>query len=90
MVCAPVQRDNPRAKARGLSLCAGAQTMLYLACTTMTSVDLSHTEYSMLKIGYLRIVVQVHGSFFTGILQLQTLKNVQLLIKKADPGQIAL
>ena len=31
MVCAPVRRDNPRAKARGLSLRTGAQTMLYLS-----------------------------------------------------------
>ena len=44
MVCAPVRRDNPRA---------------YLTCTTITSVDLAHTEYLELKIGYLWIVVQV-------------------------------
>ena len=31
-----------RAKARGLSLRIGAQTMLYLTCTTITSVDLAH------------------------------------------------
>ena len=42
MVCAPVRRDNPLAKARGLSLRTGAQTMLYLTCTTITSVDLAH------------------------------------------------
>ena len=37
MVSAPVRKDNPRALARGLS-----QTMLYLTCTTITSVDLAH------------------------------------------------
>ena len=42
MVCAPVRRDNPLAKARGLSLRTGAQTMLYLTCTTITSIDLAH------------------------------------------------
>ena len=31
MVCAPVRRDNPRAKARGLSLRTGAQTLPYLS-----------------------------------------------------------
>ena len=35
MVCAPVRRDNPRAL-------ASAQTMLYLTCTTITSVELAH------------------------------------------------
>ena len=42
MVCAPVRRDNPRALARGLSLRTGAQTMLYLTCTKIPSVDLAH------------------------------------------------
>ena len=36
----------------------GAQTLLYLTCTTITSVDLRITEYLLLKIGYLWIVVQ--------------------------------
>ena len=51
MVCAPVQRDNPRAKAlaRGLSLCTGAQTMLYLTCTTIYSVELAHYRVSRAK-----------------------------------------
>ena len=31
MVCPPVRFDNSRAKARGLSLRTGAQTMLYLS-----------------------------------------------------------
>ena len=42
MVCVPVRRDNFRAKARGLSLRTGAQTMLYLTCTMISSVDLAH------------------------------------------------
>ena len=42
MVCEPVRRDNPRALARGLSPRTGAQTMLYLTCTTITNVDLAH------------------------------------------------
>ena len=43
MVCAPVWRDNPRALTRGLSTVqAHAQTMFYLTCTTITSVDLAH------------------------------------------------
>ena len=46
---APVQRDNPRALARGLSLCTGAQTMLYLTCTTITTVDLAHYRVSRAK-----------------------------------------
>ena len=51
MVCAPVRRDyRPyRRKARGLSLRTGAQTMLYLTCTTITSVDLAHYGVSRAK-----------------------------------------
>ena len=49
MVCAPVRRDNPRALARGLSLRTGAQTMLYLTCTTITSVDLAYYGVSRAK-----------------------------------------
>ena len=49
MVCAPVRRDNPLAKARGLSLRTGAQTMLYLTCTTITSVDIAHYGVSRAK-----------------------------------------
>ena len=49
MVCAPVRRDNPLAKARGLSLRTGAQTMLYLTCTTITSEDLAHNGVSHAK-----------------------------------------
>ena len=40
MVCAPVRRDNPRAL---------AQTMLYLACTTISSVDLAQYGVSLAK-----------------------------------------
>ena len=48
MVCAPVWRDNPRALATGLSTVQahGAQTMLYLTCTTISSVDLA--QYGVL------------------------------------------
>ena len=49
MVCAPVRRDNPRALARGLSLRTGAQTMLYLTCTTITSVYLAYCGVSHAK-----------------------------------------
>ena len=41
MVCAPVQRDNPRA--------LGAQTMLNLTCTIITSVDRAHYGVSRAK-----------------------------------------
>ena len=49
MVCAPVRRDNPRALARGLSLSTGAQTMLYLTCTTISSVNLAQYGVSLAK-----------------------------------------
>ena len=42
MVCAPARRDNPRAS-------ASAQTMLYLTCTTITSVDLAQYGVSLAK-----------------------------------------
>ena len=38
MVCAPVRRDR-----------TDAQTMLYLTCTTITSVDLAHYGVSRAK-----------------------------------------
>ena len=41
--------DNPLAKARGLSLRTGAQTMLYLTGTIITSVDLAHYGVSRAK-----------------------------------------
>ena len=49
MVCAPVRRDNPLAEARGLSLRTGAQTMLYLTCTIISSVDVAHYGVSCAK-----------------------------------------
>ena len=44
----------------------GAQTMLYLTCTMISSVDLAHygiSEYLMLKIGYLWIAVKFLDNF---------------------------
>ena len=49
MFYAPKRRDNPLAKARGLSLRTGAQTMLYLTCTMISSVDLAHYGVSRAK-----------------------------------------
>ena len=49
MICAPVRRDNPRALARGIIDRTGAQTMLYLTCTTIISVDLAHYGVSNAK-----------------------------------------
>ena len=37
--CPPVRRDNPRALASGLSTCG--QTLLYLTCSMIPSVDLA-------------------------------------------------
>ena len=49
MVCAPVWRDNPRALARGIIDRTGAQTMLYLTCTTISSVDLAQYGVALAK-----------------------------------------
>ena len=49
MVCAPVRKDNPRAFIEGIIDRTGAQTMLYLTCTTNTSVDLAHYRVSRAK-----------------------------------------
>ena len=52
MVCAPVRRDNPRALARessGIIDRTGTQTMLYLTCTMISSVDLAHYGVSRAK-----------------------------------------
>ena len=46
MVCAPVLRDN---KSSGIIDRIGAQTMLYLTCTTISSVDLAHYGVSRAK-----------------------------------------
>ena len=71
MVCAPVRSIIPSlklgdylseskklAKARGLSIRTGAQTMLYLTCTMISSIDLAHYTVSRAKIGFLWIVIQ--------------------------------
>ena len=42
MVCAPVRRDNPRAFSSGIIDRTGAQTVLYLTCTMLSSVDLAY------------------------------------------------
>ena len=52
MVCAPVRRDNPRALAsfsEGIIDRTGAQTMLCLTCTMISSVDLAHYGVSHAK-----------------------------------------
>ena len=48
MVCAPVRRDNP-SFSEGIIDRSGAQTMLYLTCTTITSVDLANYGVSRAK-----------------------------------------
>ena len=53
MVCAPV-----RSLSEGIIDRTDAQTMLYLTCTAIPSVDLAHYGVLVLKIGYLWIVVQ--------------------------------
>ena len=54
MVCPSVRSsactvDNPLAKARVLSLRTDGQTMLYLTCSLMPSVDLARYGYYALK-----------------------------------------
>ena len=49
MVCAPVKRDNPRAFSEGIIESTDAQTMLYLTCTMISSVDLAHYGVSRAK-----------------------------------------
>ena len=44
-----VQRENPRALARGLLTTQAHKTVLYLTCTTITSVDLAHYGVSRAK-----------------------------------------
>ena len=46
MVCAPVQRDK---FSSGIIDRTGAQTMLYLTCTIISSVDLAHYRVSHAK-----------------------------------------
>ena len=60
MVCAPVRRDNTRALARGLST-VQAQKPCSISLVPWYPVWTLHvTEYLVLKIGYLWIVVQIH------------------------------
>ena len=50
MVCAPVRRDHESPSfSEGIIDRTGAQTMLYLTCTTITSVDLAHYGVSRAK-----------------------------------------
>ena len=44
MVCAPVRRES-----EGIIDRTGAKTMLYLTCTTITSVDLAQYGVSRVK-----------------------------------------
>ena len=44
MVCVPVRRYNP-----GNINCIGTQTMLYLTCTMISSVDIAHYRVSHAK-----------------------------------------
>ena len=66
MVCAPVRRDNPRALAKGLST-VQAHNPCCISLVPSYPVDTLHiTEYLVLKIGYLWIVVQC-GLYFDKI-----------------------
>ena len=49
MVYAPVRRDNLRAFSKGIIDRTGAQTMLFLTCTIISSVDLTHYGVSRAK-----------------------------------------
>ena len=49
MVCAPVRSIIPSLKSEGITDRTGAQTMLYLTCTTITSADLAHYRVSRAK-----------------------------------------
>ena len=54
-MCPPVRIDNPRALASVINRKDG-QTMLYLTCSMMTSIDLAH--YGGNGFGYIRGVLQ--------------------------------
>ena len=58
MVCAPVRRDNPRALARGLSTVQVHKPCSISLVPRYPVYTLHITEYLLLKIGYLGIVVQ--------------------------------
>ena len=49
MVCAPVRKEKSPSFSEGIIDRTGAQTMLYLTCTTITSVDLAHYGVSRVK-----------------------------------------
>ena len=49
MVCAPVRRDNPRAKSSGIISPYRRTTILCLTCIMISSVDLAHYEVSRAK-----------------------------------------
>ena len=49
MVCVPVRRDNLLSISEGIINRTGAQTMLYLTCTTISSVDLVQYGASLTK-----------------------------------------
>ena len=55
----------------------GAQIILYLTCTMISSVDFHIAEYLVLKIGYLWIVVQA-------FLMNSEAPNVVAILEKAD------
>ena len=51
MVCASVRRDDPRDFSDVIIDFIGAQTMLYLTCTTISSADLAEYGVSLAKYG---------------------------------------
>ena len=57
--------------------------MLYLTCTTITSVDLRITEYLLLKIGYLWIVVQRMNNASKAALSLKVFVHIDTVC--SDP-----
>ena len=59
MVCAPVRRDNPRALARGSSTVQAHKPCSISLVPRYPVWTLHTTEYLVLKIRYLWIVVQV-------------------------------
>ena len=55
MVCAPVWRDTPPSFNEGIIDRTGAQTLHYLSCTKISSVDLAHYGVSHAKDWFLWI-----------------------------------
>ena len=56
-MCACTERYSPTFS-EGIIDRTGAQTMLYLTCTTISSVDLAQYRVLLLKFGYMWNVVQ--------------------------------